>query len=243
MPTLILTPRFTEDAQALWRAAGLLGWDVERLSSWRVPAEMCSVVEPVLYLEGLMGPSLAAQFGLKLIEPPVDWLPRLPKEYRKRHVELTTLGLARMLQQPAFIKPPNDKCFPAGVYPGSELSSDFPDEMPVLISEIVEWESEFRCFLLDRELRTFSVYLRNGELQKVHGFPHTSQEAKEVRDFVATLLADNRVELQKTAVVDVGTIQGRGWAVVEQNAAWGSGLYGCDPIEVLQVLRHASQPA
>ncbi|MEP0802688.1 hypothetical protein NDI37_21395 [Funiculus sociatus GB2-A5] len=39
--------------------------------------------------------------------------------------------------------------------------------------------------------------------------------------------------------MDVGVIQGRGWAVVEQNAAWGAGLYGCDPIEVLEVLRYA----
>jgi hypothetical protein len=30
MPTLILTPRFTDDAQALWRAAQRLGWNVER---------------------------------------------------------------------------------------------------------------------------------------------------------------------------------------------------------------------
>ena len=30
MPTLILTPRHTDDAQALWRAAGRLGWRIER---------------------------------------------------------------------------------------------------------------------------------------------------------------------------------------------------------------------
>lgn len=242
MPTLILTPRFTEDAQALWRAAGLLGWDVERLASWRVPEEMCSVAEPVLYLEALMGPTLAAQFGLKLIEPPVDWLPRLPEEYRKRKVELMTLGFARGLQQPAFIKPPNDKCFPARIYLGSELPIDFPAEMPVLVSEIVDWESEFRCFLLERQLRTFSVYLRDGELQREQGFPHTDQESKEIQDFVADLLADNRIDFPKATVVDVGRIRNRGLAVVEQNAAWGSGLYGCDPIEVLQVIRQASQP-
>jgi ATP-grasp domain, R2K clade family 2 len=224
MPTLILTPRFTDDAQALWRAAGLFGWNVERLSSWRVPEEMCAVNEPVLYLEGLMGPILAAQFGLRLIEPPVDWLPRLPEKYRKRKVELATLGEARLLQQPAFIKPPNDKCFPARVYLGNELSADFPDEMPVLVSEIVEWESEFRCFLLDRELRTFSVYLRNGELQREYGFAHTDQEAKEVRVFVDELMTDSRIDFPKATVLDVGLIRGQGWAAVEQNAAWGSGL-------------------
>lgn len=38
-------------------------------------------------------------------------------------------------------------------------------------------------------------------------------------------------------------MEGRGWAVVEQNAAWGSGIYGCDPEEVLEVLRFAAIPA
>jgi hypothetical protein len=37
-------------------------------------------------------------------------------------------------------------------------------------------------------------------------------------------------------------IAGRGWAVVEQNSAWGAGIYGCDPEKVLAVLRHAAVP-
>jgi hypothetical protein len=37
-------------------------------------------------------------------------------------------------------------------------------------------------------------------------------------------------------VIDIGKIVGRGWAVVEANPAWGSGIYGNDPDEVLNVL-------
>jgi hypothetical protein len=117
MPTLILTPRFTADAQALWRVRLQLGWGVERLSTWRVPDDLRSVPDPVLYLEGLFGPTLAEEFGLRLLEPPVDWLPRLPEEYRKRKVTLTSLREARNLAEPAFVKPPNDKSFEARVYP------------------------------------------------------------------------------------------------------------------------------
>src|SRR5688572_22799200 len=109
MPTLILTPRYTEDAQALWRAAGQLDWPVVRLQRWRVPEELRDVPEPVLYLEALLGPTLAEQFGLRLLEPPKDWLPRLPEEYRRRNVVLSTLGRERSRVEPAFIKPPNDK--------------------------------------------------------------------------------------------------------------------------------------
>lgn len=37
-------------------------------------------------------------------------------------------------------------------------------------------------------------------------------------------------------VLNVGIIEGRGWAIVEANAAWGSGIYGCDPSAVLPAL-------
>ncbi len=56
-------------------------------------------------------------------------------------------------------------------------------------------------------------------------------------------MADPRVDLPRTAVLDVGVVAGRGWAVVEQNSARGAGIYGCDPVAVLQVLRYASVPA
>ena len=243
MPTLILTPRFTEDAQTLWRTAGQLGWTVERLTTWRVPEELRSATEPVLYLEALFGPTLAEQFGLRLLEPAVDWLPRLPEEYRKRQISITTLREARLLPEPAFIKPPNDKSFPARVYEGSELPQGYDEESPVLVSEVVVWEKEFRCFVLDRKLRTMSVYLRNGELQREQGFEASESELAEASAFVQSVLADQRVELPRTAVLDVGVIAGRGWAVIEQNAAWGSGIYGCDPVQVLDVLRYASVPA
>jgi len=79
MPTLILTPRFTVDAQVLWRTAVRLGWGVERLSTWRVTDDLRAIPDPVLYLEGLFGPTLAEEFGLRLLEPAADWLPRLPE--------------------------------------------------------------------------------------------------------------------------------------------------------------------
>ncbi len=243
MPTLILTPRFTEDAQALWRAAGQLGWHVERLTSWRIPDELRTVYDPVLYLEAMFGPTLAEQLGLRLLEPAIDWLPCLPEEFRKRWVSLMPLRIARQLAGPAFIKPPNDKSFPARVYAGAELPEGYDEDSPVLVAEVVRWEVEFRCFVLDRQSRTLSVYLRDGELQREQGFAATESELVEAESVVRGVLADARVDLPRAAVLDVGVIAGRGWAVVEQNAAWGSGIYGCDPVRVLEVLRHAAVPS
>lgn len=201
---------------------------------------MCHVVEPVLYLEALFGPTLAAAFGLKLLEPSVEWLPLLPAEYRQRDISLTTLREARCLTKPMFVKPPNDKSFPARVYKGSELPEGYDDESPALVAEVVAWEKEFRCFVLDRVPRAISVYLRGGELQRANDFRATGEELADAEGFIRRVLADPRVEFPQAVVLDVGVIAGRGWAVVEQNAAWGSGIYGCDPCEVLEVLRHAA---
>jgi hypothetical protein len=243
MPTLILSPSYNEDSQLMWRAAGELGWDTQRLASWRVPDHLRAVDEPVLYVEALLGPAIAEQFGLRVEEPPEGWLAELPFEYRKREIALTTLGEARGRQEPAFIKPPNDKSFPADVYTGAKLSEDFDADVPVLVAEVVRWEKEFRCFLLDREVRAVSVYLRNGELQRACGFPQSDSEVAEAREFVTQVFADERVEAPRATVLDVGVIEGRGWAVVEQNGAWAAGIYGCDPVEVLKALRYAVVPS
>ncbi|WP_202947216.1 ATP-grasp domain-containing protein [Zavarzinella formosa] len=240
MPTLILTPRFTDDAQALWRAAGRMGWGIRRLTSWRVSDDERLAPDPVLYLEGLFGPTLAEQFGLRLLEPAIDWLPRLPKEYRRRHITLTTFGAARQLTEPAFVKPPNDKSFKAGVFVSDQLPAGVDDLAPVLIAEVVRWEKEFRCFVLDRVVRTISVYLRNGILQREQDFAAEASETADALAFARQVIEDPRVDLPKATVIDVGVIAGRGWAVVEQNAAWASGIYGCDPEQVLETLQFAA---
>ncbi len=242
MPTLIFTPRYTDDSQTLWKAAAKLGWHVERLTNWRVPDHVRQLPDLVLYGEALFGPMLAEQLGLRLLNPPEDWLVRLPFENRQRSVTLSTLGRARDIDQPAFIKPPNDKSFPAQVYVGSELPAEFPDEMAVLVSDVVIWEKEFHCFVHDRTLRTYSIYSRYGELQRDAGFVSDADEDRALEQFMARLLADDRVDLPNATVIDVGVIQGIGWACVEQNAAWGAGIYGCDPLAVLEVIAHAAEP-
>jgi len=55
-------------------------------------------------------------------------------------------------------------------------------------------------------------------------------------------LTDLSVSVPEAVAVDVGVIQDRGWAVIECNAARGAGIYGCDPVAVLRVLRRACGP-
>jgi hypothetical protein len=76
-------------------------------------------------------------------------------------------------------------------------------------------------------------------IQSKNDYFHSDREELEVRNFIQTILEDERVEIPLAATIDIGVIRERGWAIVEQNAVWGAGLYGCDPIRVLEVLPHA----
>jgi hypothetical protein len=57
------------------------------------------------------------------------------------------------------------------------------------------------------------------------------------------LLKAKSPALPPAFVVDVGLVEDRGWAVVEFNPVWCSGLLGADPSAVLGVLERASRDA
>ena len=241
MPSLILTPRQTADAQALWRTAIARGWGVHRLTTWRISDEARELPDPFLYVEALFGPTLAEELGVQLLDPPEDWLPTLPQRYRKRSIELMPLRKARKLEQPAFVKPPNDKSFPAQVYAPGELQEWLNDDMTVLVSDPVEFTSEYRCFVLDREVRASSIYMRDGELCDFESA--SDSERRGLAEFAQCVLDDDSVQLPRACVLDVGPMTDLGWGVIELNAAWGSGIYGCDPNVAMDVIRAATRPA
>ncbi len=244
MPVLLLPPRYTSDSTALWSAAISEGWHVERLLNWRVPDRLVGH-EAVLYGEHLFADVVADALSLALIEAPFGWLAGLPERYLLRKVDFTTLGEARERPGPAFMKPADDKCFPARVYSsGAELpwdSSVLPDDTPVLISEPVQWTVEYRCFVLDRKVETYSPYAREGGTAEVSdgSWPTEPSERDHALKFAQQLLTDPTVEVPPAFVMDVGEIRGRGWAVIEANPAWGAGIYGCDPKAVLRVISRA----
>ncbi|MGC3959660.1 MAG: ATP-grasp domain-containing protein [Verrucomicrobiota bacterium] len=245
MPTLLLSARQTDDAQSLWRACITLKWDVVRVHGWRVPAIASKDV--AVYGEPLFAHHVAQALDLQLQEPPLDWLPRLAPNWRGRHVRLTTLAAARNFSSSAFIKPADDKCFDAKVYSsGAELPAAglLPEDLAVLVQEIVEWTIEYRCFILNRNVVTLSPYWRNGRLAKSDDgmWPAADEELNAAKDFCQRLLADDSVEIPKAVVIDVGVIANHGWAVVESNAAFSSGMYGCDAEKVLPLLLQACRP-
>jgi hypothetical protein len=243
MTTLVLPPRITEDGIALSRAATRAGWDVERLPSWHIPP-LLREEDVVLFAEPLFVLHTAPQLDLTMLETPYDWLPSLPHKYVARDVRLMTLREARSLRGEWFVKPAMEKFFVAGVVndgsalPGRDAASD---AVPVLVSEVVRWEVEFRSFVKDRQNRTMSPYLVNGQLARTADDCWEVDEAleREATAFLDTFLRDDAVRLPPACVIDLGKLADGTWAIVEANPAWGSGIYGCDTDAVLDVVRRS----
>src|SRR6185369_13211264 len=163
--------------------------------------------EVAVYGEPLFAQHVAQTLGLRLMEPPLDWLPRLPALWRGRDVRLTTLAEARKVSERAFIKPADEKCFDARIYSsGAELPAPgpLPEDLPVLVQEVVDWTIEFRCFVLERKVATVSAYWRDGKLAKSEDGVWLASEAElnEARSFCDSVLRDPSVSTPDAIVLD-----------------------------------------
>jgi len=246
MPTLILSRRYSDDSNSLWRAAMDAGWDAVRLMTYEGPPELRER-DPVYYGETLLADAIAEPLGLALLEPSHDWLPSLDERWRRRAVRLSTLAEARALDAPAFVKAVDEKWMVARVYAsGADLDASpaLAGDLPVLIQEPVDFEVELRAFVSGRTVAALSPYMLAGEIARGADGEWTADAAHvtAAAAFLDALLADEAVALPRGVVVDVGRIRDRGWAVVEANAAWASGLCGADPRAVLSVIRAACVP-
>jgi hypothetical protein len=246
VPTLVLSHRYSPDSNTLFAAALAAGWDVERIHGFRCPEDLATH-EPVIYGETILADAIGADLGVVMLEPTADWLPRLPERHRRRIVHLVTLAEAMEIPRSVFVKPTDEKCFPARVYEhGAAIAPDpvLPRDLPVLVSEPVSFELEFRFFVLERAVAALSPYIRGGEIARsaAGDWEAPTTEIDEASACIRALLADPAVELPPAVVVDVGRMTDRGWGVVEANPAWASGLCGCDPAGVLSVLRRATVP-
>ncbi len=239
---LLFAPRGTETDRRLAVAAYRRGLPVERALRW-VPPDGARPGCAHVYAGPLFADAVSRALALGLLEIPDDWMARLPRELTSRRIEATTLGVARRRRGPAFVKPPADKTFPARVYrDGDDLPGpDAADaDTPVLVCEVVRFTVEFRLFVLDGEVRAASRYAVDGDVAVAP--PAACPEFREAEAFARDVCAATRDTLPNASVVDIGRVDGRGWAIVEANAAWASGGYACDDDGVLDVVLRASGP-
>lgn len=241
--TLLLSTRAMPGTPALADAASRAGWSVNAFDD--NPPDR-PVGRVIYYGRTDVVTQAAARYRLALMEPPLDLLARLPAPLLLRDVEFGRFRDLSRLRRPTFIKPadPLDRCFDAGVYSDARdirAPRGIDPDLPVLVAEPVEWLAEFRCFVLDGKVVASSPYLSFGR-PFWRAWGQGGEKAVPSQDALAVcgrLLAERSVTLPPAFVVDVGLVEGRGWAVVEFNPAWCSGLLGADPSAVLGVLERA----
>lgn len=233
---------------ALQTAAREMGWGViSAPSGWRLDEEVTVAgVQGVPYGSQTFCEVIAQQMNWKLFQHRFDWLAKLSKDWTKRQVDFMPLSDAKKITERKFIKPADDKCFEAKVYePGTfNPHESIPDDYPCLVSEIVEFTMEYRCFVGKGESShypfTWSNYLFHGQINEPHLHRMIPADLEHIDDFMNWVLWDCfKKEMSGPAVIDVGVIPGKGWAVIETNQAWASGLYGCDPMEALKVMEQS----
>jgi hypothetical protein len=247
MPTLLLSTLDLPAAPALADVARRSGWRVFALDDNSSPRTSGQVV---FYGGADAALSVATRFRLALLEPPLDLLTRLPMEFRLRTVEYGTVHDLSRLKAPAFIKPADalNKAFDAGITTDVReirIAKDVDPGTAILVAEPVQWLAEYRCFILERKIATMSPYLSFGRpVWRPYG--QGGEEAREcshVRAFCERMFSRSRVTFPPAFVLDVGLIEDRGWAAVEFNPVWCSGLLGANPCRVLDVLQRACRNA
>lgn len=216
-------------------AAQELGWEVlPAPSGWRLDHNIKGNGIP--YGSQIFCEVIAQQMNWTLRFNPFDWLAKLPIEFTKRRVEFKLLKDAKEIYVPKFVKPADDKCFDAKVYqPGAVNVPDIlPDETPCLVSEIVKFEAEYRCFVKDGKVVTSSCYIYQDEVAEPKNWYRYDLSREHPVDFVNKML---KVVPSENSVIDVGVLATTGTlAIIESNPIWASGLYGCDPLECLKAM-------
>ncbi|MEC3982170.1 ATP-grasp domain-containing protein [Amycolatopsis sp. H20-H5] len=235
MTTLVLPPRLTASAESVRAAAQARGLHTVRLPTFEVPGGLSA---EHLHAGPSFADVVARVLGIALLEAPPEWLSLLPRTFTRREVRLMPVEAAYALRGPFFGKSPNDKSIRAMIYTdGSRLPG--PDaverDTPLLVSDVVRFDAEFRLHVLDGAVVSSSRYAEAG--QRSLGPANDDAVA-----FGAELLSAAKSTVPSAIVIDVGLVDGN-WAVIEANAAWASGCYTADPAVVLDVVLRSARPA
>lgn len=228
--TLVIPDKPDPERDALADVWERLGGSVLRLARfWDPPALDRRVVR--VYGSDSFCQVLQQKLRLELCSPSDELIFTVPPHHLRRAVGRRKLGEAVDVSYPAFCKSVAPKLFTARVYAdAAELAAEcrgLDDQTVMLVSEPVTFAAEARCFVLDGAVLDCAIF-----------------EGDEDRTAAARSAADllHDVHVPRSVVVDMGLIPGRGWALVEFNAAWGAGLNGCAAELVWPCVAAASGP-
>ncbi|KFF21042.1 ATP-grasp domain-containing protein [Chryseobacterium sp. JM1] len=232
---IALSPMYTEDSNNLKKASIHSPYELNRFNAkWNVPEEFREDVIAV-YGEDIYAEIVADQCGLTLMKPDDNWLSLISEEFTKRKISYGQMK-DYIDQENMFIKCSDFKSFKAGVYQKVTDIKGFDTvdlNSTVFTSEVVEWLLEVRCFVLHGEIKTYSSYWRNDAFDMN---PLSEREENDMSVFFDLFIRKYASTLPPAIVLDFGSIKEKGWALIEANPAWCSGLYACNAEKVLEVI-------
>jgi hypothetical protein len=232
---LLLHFRADCNTNDIWRAAIRSGWSTERIHDV-IPPSVFEGASKVRYYGNTLHASRIAD-TLPFTFTPLDLTVLTKTPLTKRRVEMIRLDSLTVIDKPTFIKPAQEKWFPARVYQPGELPAPEGGTLPsdlIYVQDPIDMINEVRCFCLDGKILTASYYRIGHEYCPV-GIDEVDRP-KVLDEMVAELAP----MYPRGVVLDFAYTSGRKWAFIEPNEAWASGVYGCDPERYLEVIE-ASQ--
>lgn len=173
--------------------------------------------------------------------PGQSWLSTVDPELTGRHI--VTGGVSEMPDDKLFFgKPAEAKidAMVAGKYTATMVRIMMKQEN-VPADTLFQWTEslltinhEHRFYVCDRVIRTGSPYLIDGVVFHDEMVSPRYADALHAAEKTVAALGDNQ-PVGYTLDMGLDEVSGK-WIIIEANPAWSSGIYGCDPIEVINVL-------
>lgn len=154
----------------------------------------------------------------KVVVPLPLHIPPALEGHAHRNIQHLTLGEAKNLKPPYFIKTQDLKVFPSGVYRGivsfNEMFGQYPEDTRVIISDVIDMVSEYRVFVLDNVPIGVRHYI---------GDPMIFPSAQTIRLMIKDFRFSPRAYTLDVAVTPEGHT-----VLIECNDGWSVGSYGLD---------------
>ena len=149
-------------------------------------------------------------------------IPEELEKYTGREIRYMTMGeFKKDTQMPVFVKPARrSKEFQAGVLTKQEYKNSFfgshPDDTPVLVSEVVDFVSEYRGYVIDGKLKGIKHYMGDFRI-----FPDMNVNDNAIKDYKSQPAGYS---------IDFGITSDGRTLLIECNDGWSLGNYGLNDV-------------
>lgn len=237
---MLLHNRHTPDDADIWRVAIRRGWATVRTNEYYVERDMEGYDFIRYYGNTLHGAMIEQYLPFRFSPINPIYLASL-SEFTKRRIELKSFAqIIQPIEQDAFLKPAREKWFEAKIWHrGETITGGAQGNDECYVSDIIPFLDEVRCFVLDGEVMTSSLYRINTvsyqevEVPEASNFDSRLHETP-IREYVREIY--EKVELPRGTVIDFGRTVNNDWSLIEFNEAWACGLYYCDPEKCFDVI-------